>query len=331
MPPTGPSHAVLVNPRADRADDALVARLRELVPPEHVFISDAPDAYPALVADLLARGYPTIFTAGGDGTFHRLVNALPASATPRIGVLPLGAGNAVSGTVSGDASDPLTDLRRFLHNPSTESLRLPFCQAEGLRFAFAGLGLDAAALADYRALLRRLGKGPLHRLLNGRAGYLTAVFALTFPRRLFLDRVTLRATNLGAPAHVVARAPDGGAHVVRTVAPGELLYEGHANAAVFGTSPEFGHRYRLLPLAGLDPARFHLRLSAVAPTRLLASLPSLRRGTFTHPGLHDFLVDRVRLEFSEPVPYQLGGDLMGERDHLEIALSDRAVDLVRFN
>ncbi|PKN57085.1 MAG: hypothetical protein CVU56_12910 [Deltaproteobacteria bacterium HGW-Deltaproteobacteria-14] len=333
MPADARDHAVLVNPHADRTRGDLAARIAEIVSPEHVFVSDTNDAYDDLVARLLDRGYDTVFTAGGDGTVNRFINALPtASAPPRIGVLPLGAGNGLASVTSGGgATDPLTDLKNYIANPTTDTVRLSLCEAEGTRFAFAGLGLDAAALSDFRGLLGSVGKqGPLHRLLNGRGGYLTAVFAVTFPRRLFAKRVQVRAINLGAPAQVV-RQSDNGASVIATIGTGETLYEGPANATALGTAPFFGHRFRLLPFAGLDPQRFHLRISAVAPTRLLASIKSVRRGTFTHPALHDFLADRVRLEYSEPVPYQLAGELMGDRQTLEIAVSPGAVDLVRFN
>jgi len=332
MPADARDHAVLVNPHADRARGDLAERIAEIVPPEHVFVSDSTESYDELVASLLSRGYETVFTAGGDGTVNRFINALPDVEAPRIGVLPLGAGNGLASvTTGGGATDPLTDLRNYCLNPTTDTVRLSLCEAEGTRFAFAGLGLDAAALSDFRGLLGSVGKrGPLHRLFNGRGGYLTAVFAVTFPRRLFAKRVQVRAINLGAPAHVVRPSRDG-ADVVSTVATGETLYEGPANATVLGTAPYFGHRFRLLPFAGLDPARFHLRISAVAPTRLLTSIASVRKGTFSHPALHDFLAERVRLEFSEPVPYQMAGDLMGERETLEVGVSPGAIDLVRFN
>ncbi|TNF24479.1 MAG: hypothetical protein EP329_24845 [Deltaproteobacteria bacterium] len=332
MPADARDHAVLVNPHADRARGDLAERIAEIIPPEHVFVSDSNESYDDLVGDLLSRGYDTVFTAGGDGTVNRFINALPTASPPRIGVLALGAGNGLASVTSGCiATDPLTDLRNYVLNPTTDSIRLSLCEAEGTRFAFAGLGLDAAALSDFRGLLGTVGKkGPLHRLLNGRGGYLTAVFAVTFPRRLFAKRVHVRATNLGAPAHVV-RLSDQGADVVATLPTGATIYEGPANATVLGTAPYFGHRFRLLPFAGLDPQRFHLRISAVAPTRLLAGIASIRKGTFSHPALHDFLVERVRLEYSEPVPYQLAGDLMGERQTLEVGVSPGAVDLVRFN
>lgn len=327
------AHAVIVNPRADRADEELVSRVAEIVSPADVYVSDDGASYPAIVTELLSRRYETVFTAGGDGTFNRLINHLPALAgpsTPRIGVLACGAGNGLAGMVSGGATDPLTDLRNFIKNPTTDTVRLGLCEAEGTRFAFAGLGLDAAALSDARALRRALGRGPLRRALQGRGGYLAAIFALTLPRRLFRRRVELRVTNVGGRAEALAVGPQGAVDAA-SFESGEVIYEGPANAAVLGTSSCFGHGYRLLPFAGLDPRRFHLRVSAVAPMRLLANLARLRRGSFAHPLLRDFLVERVRLEFSAPVPYQLAGELMGARDVLEVGMSGGAVELVRFN
>lgn len=326
------AHAVLVNPRADRAGEQLVSRVAEIIPPEDVYVSDDGASYPDIVAELTSRRYATVFTAGGDGTFNRFINHLPPTvgpSAPRIGVLACGAGNGLAGMVSGGATDPLTDLRNFVKNPTTDSVHLGLCEAEGTRFAFAGLGLDAAALSDSRALRRVLARGPLRRALQGRGGYIAAIFALTLPRRLFRRRVEVRVTNLGSRAEALSAGP-GGAAVSATFGPGEVIYEGPANATVLGTSSCFGHGFRLLPFAGLDAGRFHLRVSAVAPMRLLTSLAGLRRGTFAHPLLRDFLVERVRLEFSAPVPYQLAGELMGEREVLEVGMSAGAVELVRF-
>lgn len=291
------------------------------------------DDYHSVVDALLAGGYGTVFTAGGDGTVHRFINELDGRAAsdgaPRIGIVALGAGNGLAGVVSGGGGDPLNDLRTYVLNPSADTLHLGLCEAEGVHFAYGSLGLEASALHDFRALLGASRRGPLRSAFHGRAGYVTAIVGMTLPRRLFRKKVGVKVTFTGARGHA-ATVGDSGAELGRAFAPGDVLYEGPANAVLMGTCPFFGHRFKLLPLAGLDVGRFHLRVSNVAPTKLLANLGRLRRGTFAHAAIFDFLVDEVHLEFTEPVPYQLAGELLGERQALRIAASRRGVDLVRF-
>ncbi|MCA9516257.1 MAG: hypothetical protein KC635_15045 [Myxococcales bacterium] len=330
---TSSEHAVLVNPRANRASKELIAAIGEIVSPDHVYVCDDGDDYRDVVDALLTRGYGTVFTAGGDGTVHRFINELDARDTaaspPRIGIVALGAGNGLAGVVSGGGGDPLNDLRTYVLNPSADTLRLGLCEAEGVQFAYGSLGLEASALRDFRALLGAAQKGPLRRAFHGRAGYVTAIFGMTLPRRLFRKKVGVKVTLTGARGHA-ATDGDSGAELGRAYAPGDVLYEGPANAVLMGTCPFFGHRFKLLPLAGVDAGRFHLRISNVAPTKLLANLGRLRRGTFAHPAIFDFLVDEVHLEFTEPVPFQVAGELLGERQTLTIAASRSGVDLVRF-
>lgn len=320
--------AVLLNPNARRVGRRVVDRVTEYVDPAHVFVSRDEREADAIAREIIRRGYETVFAGGGDGTVTQLMNHVPDGG-PRVGILRLGTGNAMAEIVS--SGDPLTDLRTFVTNPSQDSVTLPLCEAEGTRFAFAGLGLDAAILNDFETLRGRVGA---RRLVQNVGGYVAAALGITLPRMtarwLRRQRPQVRVTNLGAEARAIALNEEGTGEVVATMGPGEVLYEGPVNSALFGTCPYYGYGMKILPFAGVDPTRFHLRLSNVPVGRLLTGVRGLWRGTLRHDSLVDFHVQRVHLAFSEPMPYQLAGEAQGLRRELEVGLSDAPVDLVRF-
>ena len=54
----------------------------------------------------------------------------------------------------------------------------------------------------------------------------------------------------------------------------------------------------------------------------------LWRGQHPMPKMHDFFVERVRMDFDRDVPFQMGGDIMGLRRSLEFDLAEESVQLV---
>ncbi|MGM0579000.1 MAG: diacylglycerol/lipid kinase family protein [Myxococcota bacterium] len=323
--------AVLLNPNARRVSRNVFDRISDIVDPGDVYVSKDEASAPALVEQIVEKGYGTVFTGGGDGTVTRFINMLPEERSPRVGILKLGTGNAMAEIVS--SGDPLVDLSTFASNPTNDDFQLSLCEAEGTRFAFAGLGIDGWVLNDYRAMKERFGDGPLRPLLQNVGGYLAAAFAVTVPRMvkrwMKRHKTEVRVRNVGGPAYSIVQ-DDLGGHVGRTFAPGDVIYEGPVNNVMFGTCPFYGYGMKALPYAGLDPRRFHLRLSNLPVGKIVTSLPSLWRGALRHPGLMDFHVDRVHVEFSEPMPYQLAGEAMGYREELTIGMSQKALELVRF-
>lgn len=322
---SGDPFAVLVNTNARRVDPGVVTRISELVDPEHVFVTDSLGEAERCARTLVDRGYPTVFTGGGDGTVHHFLNAADPQRTPRLGVLRLGTGNGLASVVS--SGDPMSDLQSYTINPYADAHHLRLCRAEGQRFAFGGMGLDAAILND-SLRLQRLG-----RPFRSFGGYFMAAFGMTIPklaaRWLRRKKTFVKVTNIGATAHRVEL--DGqGARLSSPIGPGEVLYEGPIKGAMFGTCPFYGYRLKALPFAGVEPNRFHLRLSNVGAPRLIVGMRGMWRGTLQSKQLHDFHVDRVKIELSEPMPYQLAGEPQGFREELEVGLDGGHVDLVRF-
>src|ERR1700687_5154704 len=152
--------AVLLNANARNVSDALKRELENFVPPEDLYYSRCFDDARTIAREVLDRGYRTVLTGGGDGTFVGYVNCLyeqaqqpagahlrgafkllpiPAHAVelPRFGVLKLGTGNAVadfsgaSGRRLGVEEDILrarsgeVSIARSLHLLSHDGKRAP--------------------------------------------------------------------------------------------------------------------------------------------------------------------------------------------------------------
>ena len=116
-----------------------------------------------------------------------------------------------------------------------------------------------------------------------------------------------------------------------TFAPGEVIYEGPANTTIFGACPYYGHGFTVLPYATHRPGHFQLRIVTMSAGRALWNLRPIWHGRYTGPGLLDWHVRAVRLEYSEPMPYQYGGDAQGYRTELEVRTSPvEALNLLRF-
>src|SRR3954468_9589105 len=111
--------AVLLNANAKCVSEGLKRELENFVPPEDLYYSRCFEDARLIARQVLDKGYRTILTGGGDGTFVGYVNCLfeqaqqpgggalrgaykllpiPAHAVelPRFGVLKLGTGNAVA-------------------------------------------------------------------------------------------------------------------------------------------------------------------------------------------------------------------------------------------
>ena len=61
----------------------------------------------------------------------------------------------------------------------------------------------------------------------------------------------------------------------------------------------------------------------------LAHLPSVLTGSYRSASLRDFLVDAVEIHMQQPVPMQIGGDLLKDRrDFMRIELADEPVQVL---
>jgi len=321
--------AILVNVHSRHGSEAIGARIRSIFPEARVAVTRSLDDARAWVRDDLRAHRPELLlSGGGDGTAVALLNEIRDQGlrVPAFGLLPLGTGNGwarATGAVGARAAlRGLSTLRRFGPPPLR---RFNLVETEGRLTPFAGTGWDAEILSDYKRSLA--DAPPFMKHLGSTGGYLRSLFTRTIPRHLGRQpRPRVRVINLGAPAQrpdATGRAvpvPDGG--------PGAVLYEGPLSVGGAATTEELGLGFRAFPFAHQVPGHMCVRVYAASTLGATLRMPSLWRGVHPLPDDHNFFVTRCRFEFDRPVPFEIGGDLAGDRTAIEFKVVADAVPLV---
>jgi len=325
--------AVLLNANAKQVSPRVRDALSGLVPAESLFFSRDRDDAHRIADTVMSRGYGTVFTGGGDGTFVSWVNHIldraetRSAPAPRFGVLALGTGNAVAEMVG--AGRPIDDLRRHLSGEVLPGRRLDLVTCEGRRTPFAGVGIDAAVLNDYNWLRTRLGRRA-GRLTSGLRGYGLAIALRSAPRQVLQRSPSYcEIVNTGTLAW---RLDGSGQRVGRPIENGELLYAGPCMMAAGSTVPYYGFKLRAFPFAGLRAGTLQVRVATRIPVpALVLRARQIFSGEFQHPGLLDFEADQVEMSFDRPVPFQVGGDAEGYRDRVKLGIATRSVELLDYS
>jgi diacylglycerol kinase family enzyme len=327
--------AVLLNGNAKQVNEGVRRRLSSVLPAEHLFYSRNHEEANAIAEEVVERRYGTVFTGGGDGTFVAWVNRIVdraerrAARPPRFGVLPLGTGNAVAEAVGASSRTHLRDLARYVRGEARATRRLDLLTCDGRRTPFAGVGIDAAVLNDYRWVRERLAGTPLRRLGLGAPGYGLAVALRSAPRYLLERRASYcEIVNVGRAAW---RLDAAGRRVGPAIREGELLYAGPCMMAAASTVPYYGLALRAFPFVDGSSGTFQLRVATeIGVPTILANVARIWSGAFRHPGLLDFHAERVALRFEQPMPLQIGGDAEGWHDEVAFGMAANPVEVVHF-
>ena len=105
---------------------------------------------------------------------------------------------------------------------------------------------------------------------------------------------------------------------------GKVLYRGPTTVCAAGTTPEWGFGFRAFPFAGLVQRRFCMRLYAGGAVEAVSRMGSLWKGNHPLAKMHTWpSPTSTRATFSRPVPFQMGGDCLGERDVIDYNLAAR--------
>lgn len=320
--------AVLVNLRARRGSEGMGGLVQRFLPRARVALTRSVEEARAWIDQQIRPNPPALLLAGGgDGTITGLLNELRAQglALPALGVLPMGTGNAWA-RVTG-APRPAVALQQLAaYGERLPPLR-PFglVRIEGHLAPFAGTGWDAEMVQDFKNQLATTG--PLLGAQSGLRGYLGAMFTRTIPRHLFgAGSANVSVYNLGAPALTVDEN-----RVIRPLPGGDtgaLLYRGPASVAGAATTPEWGFGFKAFPFAQAMPHRLSVRVYGAGVLEATRNMFKLWRGEHPIPKMHDFLVERVRMDFDRDVPFQIAGDVIGMRRSIEFELAEESVQLV---
>lgn len=318
-----PNVAVLLNGNARKVRPALVRKFSQHIAPEHIYYSTTMEEAERFCHEIYRKKYDIVFTGGGDGTLMNCVtqlqqlraqdsNPLPL---PVIGVLHLGTGNAVASVLRAD-SRVLPDLQQVQNSNGFSIRPQHWVVVNGQQAPFAGFGYDSMILNNYRQIKQSTANTPFSFLGHGGLGYFIAISCMAIPQAMFRKRPYVEVINEGSTAYLL------GTHgrPVQEFAPGEVLYEGEASLVGAGTVSCFGYQFRVFPFA-TSGQHMNLRVANVSALEAVANLPALWRGTWRHPRLFDFYVDRVRIRYKEPQPLQVGGDAVGFTQETVFSLS----------
>ena len=321
--------AVVLNANAKRVTEKVRRRFAQVVPKDNLFFSTSLEEAEQIAASIIDRRFDLVMAGGGDGTIVNTMNSLMKAAEaassglhrpalPDIGVLKLGTGNGL-GCMTGSA-DPIEDTVRVLSGarPQARPIQMMEDSADGTIFPFDSLGYDAQLLNDYVDMCKVTRSHAAHLLMKSVAGYFLALGAKTIPAELTGRRPDVTIRSVGRCSRI-----DRATGEEVPLPADSVLFEGVARAVQIGTVPYYGYHMKMFPYALRRSDRFQLRVSTLSIPQCLWNLPAIWNGTLNHERAFDFLVEGVRVDASQKMPYQTSGDGRGYRDSVEVSLSPR--------
>lgn len=300
---------VIVNPYAttvsDRLRNLVVYALRSRYEVEAVD-TERRDHATQICREAAREGYDLVVAFGGDGTVNEAANGLIGSGTP-LSCLPGGATNVFHRTIGipddvVDATERLLDLADDFR-PRPVDLGL----VDDRAFVFsAGVGLDASVVERVDA----------HPRLKARLGpyYYSWAALSTFNRRYLRKPPRMRVTAGGETVDAVTT-------IVQNSDP----------FTFFGTRP-----IRVCEGAALDSGSISVAaLTRATPLEMPTLIPRLLSSDATtvarHRRVHPFPSIQEAVVASaddRPLPVQVDGDYIGERDSVRFAAAPRSLTIV---
>ncbi len=327
------SVAALLNGRARKVTPSVVRALRRALPASTILVSEDLDQARRHVRTLIGERPAVILSGGGDGAAVRLLNSWREEGggeLPTVGILRLGTGNGWAHVVGAPGfSAHLRSLSR-LDGEALPVQEFTLIEVEGHLCHFAGVGWDARILNDYQRNLDRrssqlVGSRFASWLHKGKRGYFYSVARITVPgewmrmHREGQARVTLE--NLGPDAFVLADGKPA------PLPEASTLHEGPISVGAASTVPEWGYGLRAFPYALFKPGFINVRIYDGHVLDAVLNAVKIWRGLEV-PGLRDWFATGVRMRFSRPMPFQIGGDPMGERTEIVLRAARETVRVV---
>jgi diacylglycerol kinase family enzyme len=252
--------------------------------------------------DAARRSVDVVVGFGGDGTLNEVATGIAGTDTA-LGVLPGGSTNVFARTI-GLPNDPVAAVERLASGIDRADLRpIGLGRVNGRFFCFhTGVGFDAAVVAavEKRASLKRWFGHPL---------FITAALS-----------TWLRGYDRTTPHFRVSTAD-------------RVIDDGYFSI-VLNTNPYtyLGNRpLDLSPAATLDRGLVAVTFRTMKASAILRSLAGALRGggvKETEYLAEQIDLDDLVIEGSEPIPYQVDGDYLGEAETLRFQHVPDAVRLV---
>lgn len=335
LPPAVQRVAVVVNGNAKSVTDEVISTIDQILLGGDLFVSRRLEDAREIARTIVATGYGTVLTGGGDGTFTVTVSEVVREARrqnralPRFGLLRLGTGNAIAWVVGASKAKGkglAADIQRLLEDAGSRPIRL--IEVEDFVAPFCGFGVDAVVLSDYAAVKTMLQRSPLRRLAAGPMTYALSSVTRSLPSTVFRRMPHCRIVNDGGEAFRIGAQ---GTILGRPIPRGETIYEGPVRVCGLSTIPYYGYGLRMFPYSEERSDRMHLRVSTIGPTQFVRNFGAIWRGEFDDPDvLFDYLVESVTMYMDPPTPFQIGGDPRGERARVQAMISPQPIRLVDF-
>lgn len=326
----------MVNGNARNVTDDVIETLDQILLGGDLFVSRSIEEAAQIARTVAERGYGTVLTGGGDGTFTVMVSEVLKAchrrgcAPPRFGLLRLGTGNSLAwvlGASKVKGRGLAADIQRLREDAGSRSMRL--IQVDNILAPFCGFGIDASVLQDKEITKNWMQRVPILRShTRGELVYLVSTLTRTFPRYAFSAVPHCRVVNEGQDAY---RIGYHGRIVGEPIAKGSVVFEGKAKIASASTIPYYGFGMRVFPYAEEREDRMSLRLSTVTIPQFMGNLRAIWQGDFQDPRIiSDYLVEDVTIEMDPHTPFQVGGDYQGLKSKVRIQLSKEPIRLVDF-
>ncbi|MGZ6142524.1 MAG: diacylglycerol/lipid kinase family protein [Myxococcales bacterium] len=327
--------AALLNGRARKVTPAVVRAMERALPGCTVLVSGDLEQARRHVRTLIAEKPEVVLSGGGDGAVIHLLNLWREEGGgpfPEVGILRLGTGNGWARALGAPEFFKHVKRLRGLKGP-LPSQQFDLVETEGHLCHFAGVGWDARIINDYQRNLDKrsaqlIGSRFASWLHKGVRGYLYSVARLTIPEEAML------LYRQGQPEVVLEVEKGSDAYTLdETGQPTKLpgahrLYEGPVSIGAASTTPEFGYGVRAFPFCQAVPGHINVRIYAQSVLQAVRNAPRLWRGAWPQKGMYDWFAKSVRMRFSRPMPFQIGGDPMGEREEIALAVARETVRVV---
>jgi hypothetical protein len=105
------------------------------------------------------------------------------------------------------------------------------------------------------------------------------------------------------------------------------LHQGPISAGAASSVREWGFGLRAFPHAGLKPGFISVRIYQGHVLDALLNAAKIWRGLEVE-GMYDWFVTEARMRFSRPMPFQIGGDPMGERTEIVLRAARERVRVI---
>ena len=319
---------MIVNARAAGANDATIAAIAGHAGPRlTVDVTASIDEARAAIRKRVRAGIDVVLFGGGDGSVVVGLSQLAdvcrgyGLREPIVGMLRLGTGNALATAMSAPPGtlDGIRAQISAARDRKRDAQKLPMLIVAGLRAPFCGIGAGVALLEDHAAMVSAMQRVPLARRIAGGALGLAATMALrSVPRLALGKRAHVVVRNLGA---LTRRIGADGVPFGPTIGRGEIMWEGACTVCAASTIRTNGYGVAMFPFARQRDDRFAVRATDASAFEMMTSATVALAGRSFNPRAHDFLVDHVRFEVDGEAGFAAGGELLGARSSLEVALA----------